>query len=379
MIDSKEIERLGRIRAEEGVLSASIKLDPRLGYERGQAAMKFKGAYARAARAADERELAVLQREHDRVLDFLTTSAPGGQGVIIYSSTPGDIWEVYPLDVMVPSQVSVGSSPSTALLVQVLEEYPRMAVVLLDGGEARIYTAEQGRQGEPDRESTELPNRHRQGGWAQARFERHVDFHHEMHLKSVAEKLEGMFHERPFDRLVIVGVEKASNEFESMLPEEIRRRLIGTLTANFKQEGDSEILDRARALREEDERAAELALVDRIRGETEAGGKGSLGIDETLKALTEGRVDTLVVAEGATQSGTACRNCDYFAAFKFTKCPVCSSDEVDELPDAIDYAIDYAMANGSLVNVAFAGGREMLLARGGIGALLRYPAPPANG
>ncbi len=378
MIDRKEIERLGRLRSEQGVLSASIKLDPRLGYERGQAAMKFKGAYARAARAAGERDLAVLEREHDRVLHYVTTSAPRGQGLIIYSSTPDDIWEVFALDVMVPSQVSVGSTPSTALLAQVLEEYPRMAVVLLDGGEARIYTAEQGRQGEPDRESTELPNRHAQGGWAQARFERHVEFHHAMHLKSVAEKLEGMYREQPFDRLVVVGVEKAAKEFESMLPEEIGRRLIGTLAANFKQEGDSEILDRARALRQEDERAAELALVDRIRGETEAGGKGTLGIDETLTALAEGRVDTLVVAEGATQSGTACRSCDYFAAFKFTKCPLCAGKDVEDLPDAIDYAIEYAMTNGSLVNVAFAGGREMLLARGGIGALLRYPAPPAN-
>lgn len=379
MVNRRDIERLGGIRAEAGVLSVSIKIDPRLGYRRGQPAMKFKGAYARAARGADAGDLAVLEREHDKVLNFLKDYAPRGQGVIIYSSTPDDIWEAYSLDVMVPSQVSVGNSPNTALLAQVMEEYPLMAVVMLDGGDARIYAAEQGRESESGRESTVLPNRHAQGGWAQARYERHVEFHHAMHLKSVAEKLEGMYYERPFDRLVIVGVERATKEFEAMLPQEIRRRLIGQLAADFKQEGDSEILERARALREEDERTAELALVDRIRGQAEAQGRGTLGIDETLQALTEGRVDTLVAAEGVTQTGTACLSCDYFAAYRFTTCPACSGSDVEELPDAIEHAIEYAIANGSRVNVAFAGGREMLLSRGGIGALLRYSAPSSAG
>ncbi len=378
MIDRKEIERLSQLRADDGVVSVSVKIDPRLGYERGQAAKKFKGAYARAARGANDGDLAVLEREHEKVLEFLKEYKRQGRGVIIYSSTPDDIWEVYPLDVMVPSQVSVGSSPSTALLVQVMEEYPRMAVLMLDGGDARIYAAEQGSDRESDRESTDLPNRHAQGGWAQARYERHVEFHHAMHLKSVAEKLEGMYEERPFDRLVIVGAERASKEMEALLPADLRRRLIGHLTADFKQESDSELLDRARALREKDERASELALVDRIIELTDAKGRGTLGIDETLQALTEGRVDTLVVAEGVTKEGTVCLKCDYFAAHSFSQCPACAQSDVEQLPDAIEHAIEYAIGNGSHVNIAFADAREKLLSRGGIGALLRYAEPSTS-
>ena len=378
MIDRKEIERLGRMRAEKGVVSVSVKIDPQLGYERGQPAMKFKGAYARAARGAGTGDLAVLEREYDRILDFLKDYAPRGRGVIIYSSTPDDIWEVHPLEVMVPSWVSVGSSPNTALLAQVMEEYPRMAVLMLDGGDARIYSAEQGSDSESDRESAELPNRHAQGGWAQARYERHVEFHHAMHLKSVAEKLEGMYREQPFDRLVIVGAERAAKEFEALLPAEIGRRLIGKLTADFKQESDDELLDRARALREEDERRLELALVSRISELTDAKGRGTLGIDETLKALTEGRVDTLVVAEGVTKAGTACLNCDFFSADGFSQCPACAQSDVEKLPDVIEQAIEYAIANGARVNVVFGGAREMLLSRGGLGALLRYATPSTS-
>lgn len=372
MINRHLIERLARMRTPDGVLTVTIKLDPQLGYDRNQAVAKFKGAYSRAYRRAETTEMAVLQREHDRVLEYLTHLQPQGQGLVIYSSGPAGIWEVVQLKVMVPTYVTVGSTPDTTVLARVVDEYPRMAVVMLEGGDARIYAAEQGSEAEAASHSTELPNRHEQGGWAQARYERHVEFHHAKHLKEVAAALENMFYERPFDRLVLVGVDEATNEFESMLSDPVRSRVIGRLNANFKQQTDNEILDRARELREEDERAAEVALVDRIRGLTESEGRGALGIDETIQALVEGRVDTLAVADGMTQDGTVCLNCDYFAAFKFSACPACASTDVEHLPNVIEYAIEYALSHGSRVNVAFEGGREMLLARGGMGAVLRY-------
>jgi peptide chain release factor subunit 1 len=372
MINRDLIERLIKMRTPDGVLTATIKLDPRLSYDRSQAAAKFKSAYSRAARRAEATELSVLRREHDRVLEYLRRFEPDGRGIIIYSSEPAGIWEVVFLDITVPTYVTAGATPDTTVLANIIDEYPRMAVVMLDGGDARIYSAEQGDERMTSSHQTELPGRHSQGGWAQARYERHVELHHSKHLKEVADALEATYYERPFDRLVLVGVEEATNELESMLNEPLRRRIIGHLSADFKQDTDSEILERARKKREEDERVAEVALIDRIRGLTEAEGKGALGIDETIMALVEGRVDTLVVAEGITQAGTTCLNCNYFAAFKFDLCPACASTDVETLPDAIEYAIEFAITHGSKVNVAHEGGREMLLSRGGMGAVLRY-------
>jgi peptide chain release factor subunit 1 len=380
MIDRKEIQRLAEMRVAEGVLSAVVKLDPRLGYERGQAVMKFKGAYRRAFRAAGEDDRAVLERERDAVIDYLETADLSGRGVVIYSSTPAKVWEVVPLEVMAPSRVSVGPELDIGVLETVFEEYPRMAVVILDGDEARIYTADQGEEKAGGRTRTKLPlpGRHSQGGWSQARFQRHVEFHHTQLLKEAADRLEKLFHTRPFDRLVVVGVEEATKEFAEMLSEPVRERLLGRLTANFKHENDDHILDRARALREGDERASEAALVDRIRGQAEAGGHGVLGIDETIEAIVEGRVDTLAVAEGVEREGSACLNCDYFAATRFATCPVCSQAEVEELPDVVDYAIERALLSGARVNVVFGAAAEMLVAVGGIGAVLRYEVTRAD-
>jgi peptide chain release factor subunit 1 len=372
MIDQRDIERLAAMRIEEGVLSASIKLDPQLGFQRDQAERKFKGGFRRAVRAAGDAERTILERERDRVLGYLKDARPQGRAVVIYSSEPGGLFEVVELDVMVPTQVTAGTTPDTTTLTRIIDEYPRMAVVILDGGDARIFTAQQGSGREQASQKSEIPGRHQQGGWSQARYQRHIEFHQLKHLKEVAEELQAVFKRQPFDRLVLVGVEEATKEFESLLSESVRRRVMGHMTASFKHENDSEILERARALREEDERSEEVALIDRIRGLAEAGGKGSLGVDDTLAALNEGRVDTLVVAEGVTREGSQCLGCDHLASQPLTKCPACGGNEIESAPDVIELAIERALLTGAKVNIAFGAGQEMLVSAGGIGAILRY-------
>jgi peptide chain release factor subunit 1 len=371
-ITRQEIERLAQLRAEAGILSASIKIDPRLGYERNQPDQKFKGAYSRFLRTADEVARGVAERERDRVLEFLRGWQPRGRGLVIYSSTPAGIWEVHPLRVMVPTWVSVANTPDTAFLARVLNEYPRMAVVMLDGGDARIYLAEQGSDREVDELDVELPNRHDQGGWSQARYARHVEFHRSAHLREVADRLQDVYYERPFDRLVLVGVDEPVKEFESLLADPIRRRLIGHINVDFKQENDDQIIERVQELNREHERKAEEELVTRIQGFADAGGRGTLGLDDTLMAIVEGRAQEVAIAEGMTQDGSVCLNCDYLSAHKFERCPVCSSSEVEDLPDIVERAIECAHIKGATVNEVFGGGRESLLARGGIGAVLRY-------
>ncbi|HUF53084.1 MAG TPA: VLRF1 family aeRF1-type release factor [Dehalococcoidia bacterium] len=377
MINRQLIDRLRETTTTEGVLTATMKLDPQLAYDRDQATAKFKGAYARALREGDEEAAAVLERERDRVLDWLRDNKPEGRGLVIYSSEPIGLLEAVRLDVMVPSYVTAGPTPDTTALARVVDEYPRMAVVMLDGGDARIYAAEQGREKQTERHRSDLPNRHDQGGWSQARYERHVEFHHSKHLKEVTEALEKMYYERPFDRLALVGVDTATKEFEAMLPEPIRQRVIGHLTANFKQESDEEIMERVRELREEDERTSEAALVDRVRGLAETDDKGVLGLDETIEALVEGRVDTLVVADGVTGEGSACLDCDYLAVASFEKCPVCTSANVEQV-DVIEAAVETAQRTGSRVDFVFGEAREMLVSRGGLGAILRYVVTPAG-
>ena len=371
MISRRDIEHLAQLHSDDGILSAYIKIDPRLGYDRRQAEAKFKGALTRCARTADARSLAVLEREKAPVLDFLRSWEQRGRGLAIFSSQPAGIWQLYELDVLIPTYVTVDDSPQTSILARVIDEYPRMAVVLLDGGDARIYLSEQGVDKLRLRQDDELPGRHDQGGWAQARYQRHVDFHHSAHLKAVADRLEDLYYSQPFSRLILAGLPAAAGEFAAMLPDPIRRRVIGDFSVDFKTTNDDAVLERAGRTVEEDERSAEIALVQEIVDNAAAGGKGIAGIDPTLRLVIEGRVQTLAVAEGVTKEGSLCPNCGYLSALKIDLCPVCSSP-AQQVPDVIEAAVERAFVDGADVNIVFASAREALLAHGGIGALLRY-------
>lgn len=361
------------MRAEEGVLSVYINIDPRLAYDRHQHEAKFKSAVKRFEREADEQALRVLEREKERVLKYLQATEPNGRGLAIFSSTPAGIWEAVNLDVMVPTWIAVNSTPYTSLLSRVLDEYPLTAVVMLTGEEGRIYLEQQGRERRAARVTPEVPvpGRHDQGGWAQARYQRHVEFHGQQLLKQISEALQELTRTVPVDRIVLVGTEVAAKEFQSMLPEPLARKVIGRLHADFKQESDEEILARVNELVAEDERAAEMALVQQIAELADAGGRGAIGIPETLQAVFEGRADTLVVADGLIEPGAVCPNCGYFASPTFKRCPACNS-EAERLDDVIEHAIEQMYLQSGHVNIVFGPAREELMARGGLGALLRY-------
>lgn len=371
MLTRLELERLAALKSDEGILSVYIKIDPAMGYDRGQAASKFKGASKRFLRSADQRAREIHDREAPRVQKHLDNWQPKGRSIVIFTSGPADIWELLNLDVALPTYVLANRTTHTAMLSRLLDEYPRMAVVLLDGEHARIYVGEQ-RQTEQDAEITsDIPGWHDQGGWAQARYQRHIDFHHERHLKKVADELKDLFYSKPFDRLVLVGVDQAVDELRGMLNDPIAQRFIGSFGMDFKQHSDDEILQRASELRTDALRKEEITLVQRIVDAAESGGRGVAGLDETIQAIFEGRVETLARVAGIIAEGSACEQCEYFSAGSFGECPICGGS-AEHLDDVAGYAAEQAFLKGARINTVLDEAAEMLTARGGLGAVLRY-------
>ncbi|MFQ5471720.1 MAG: VLRF1 family aeRF1-type release factor [Dehalococcoidia bacterium] len=371
MISRPELERLAALESEHGILSVYIKIDPTLGYDRGQAVSKFKGASKRFSRTADPRAREIFDREEDRVRKYVDSWTPRGRTLAIFSSTPSNIWEVVNVGVALPTSIFANRTTQTAMLSRLLDEYPRMAVVLLDGERARIYLGEQ-RQREQDAAiSSEIPGSHAQGGWAQARFQRHVEFHQARHLKKVVEELQRISNAKPFDRMVIVGVDEAVDEFRAMLSDPLARRVIGHFGADFKQESDDDIMKRASQLRTSVLRRAEVEIVDRIVDAAGSGGKGVTGLEDTIRAVQDGRVEILAIVEGEPTAGSLCEDCEYLSSKKFQRCPACEG-QAEQLADVVGYAAELAFLRGAHINTVFEDASTKLLEHGGIGAVLRY-------
>jgi peptide chain release factor subunit 1 len=371
MISRLELERLAALESEHGILSVYLKIDPALGYDRGQATSKFKGASKRFSRTADPRAYEIFEREENRVRKYVDSWVPKGRTLTIFSCTPSNIWEAVNVDVALSTSVSASRTTHTTMLSRLLDEYPRMAVVLLDGERARIYLGEQREREQDAAIRSNVPGSHSQGGWSQARFQRHIEFQQSRHLKKVVEELHRISNSKPFDRIVLVGVDEAVDEFRAMLSDPLSRRVIGHFGADFKQESDDDIMKRASQLRTSVLRRAETELVDRIVDAAESGGKGSTGFEDTIRAAQDGRVEVLAIVDGEHSAGSVCEDCDFLSSGEFKRCPVCEGP-AEQLSDVAGYAAEQAFLRGAHVNTVFEEASAKLLKHGGIGAVLRY-------
>jgi peptide chain release factor subunit 1 len=372
MISRSDLDRLAALRSDAGIVSVYVGIEPRLRYDWSQHEKKFRGAVKRFLRRAGTAfARSAVEREERRILEALRDSEPKGRGLALFVSSLGEVWERFELAVRVPTFVDVDVTPNTALLARVLDEYPRLVVAVVQRDRAAVYVGEQGRARQDAEVESEVPGRHSQGGWAQARFQRHIEAHVAKHLDKVVAELHDLYYRGPSYRLVIGGTEATVAELERMLPEAVARRLIGSIRVDFKHETEDALLERARAAMHEDERRRERELVDRVVSAAEAGGRGTIGIEGTVEAAREGRIDTLLLADGVTLEGSTCLECEYFASGPFERCPACGSGS-EVTSDIVERVVERALLSGATVETALGEGREWLLARGGLGAVLRF-------
>ncbi len=105
-----------------------------------------------------------------------------------------------------------------------------------------------------------------------------------------------------------------------------------------------------------------------LREAVGAGRRGVAGLDATLQALVERRVDVLLVSAAYATAGWRCQSCGWISRIGRT-CKVCAAT-MDAVDDVIEEAVEEALAQSCEVEACV--GNADLDVLGGIGALLRY-------
>jgi len=365
----RSIRELAESESDEGIVSVYIKLDPKLRHRRDQAAVKFQSEAVRFARGASEWQMGVLDREKPRIISFLESRDFPGRTVAVFASEPAGFWQVAGLNVMVPTAITVNKRPDVQPLVRLLDENPRVVICVVQRDRAAIYVIEGGAVRAESEIDSVVPGWHDQGGWSQARFQRHIEFHTAAHLDKVVDALKEAL---PGDaRLIIGGVEDVTAKLIKRLPSALSQRVTGTFQVDFKHETTDDTMERARAVWIESERQAEAAMVRGLAADAGARARAAVGVRDTASAVSEGRVHELVVAEGAEASGQECTACGYLAAGEATRCPACNGP-MEPVEDLIERLIGRAFAGGVRTESVFGDARDELLALGGIAARLRY-------
>lgn len=290
------------------------------------------------------------------------------RGVALFSSSYAGLWEDASVPRPLRDSATVAALPHLLPLEALVETYESFCTVLIDREKARVFLARMGRIQEESDILDEVPGQHDQGGWSQARFQRHIEGIVVQHLKRVADILLGFNKRRAFDHLILAGPEELLPEFERCLHDYLRRRVVARATLPMSASAD-QVLERSLEVEEAVEAARERKVIERLRAEAGAGRQAVMGLPRVLDALNDGRVDTLVVPLGVSAAGASCTACGRLAP-NGRSCRTCRAP-LEPVADVIDIAVAAALRQRSRVET-------LSFSEGGgpngtdVGALLRY-------
>lgn len=363
MIDQSELQKLVEFDAaskDATVLSLYLDVDPRgRTVEEYRLAMRHllesvDGHANKQDRARIER---FVEKEYDRQ----------GRGLVFFSCAVENLWYAFPLMTPVGDTVFTGVRPYIKPLGDILDTYGRYGVVLVDKEGARIFVFNLGAvEGITDVVGEDV-KRHKQGGWASSRFQRHEDEAAYRNLKEAAEITAELVRTGQMRRLILAGTDANVAQFTTLLSKQAQQAIVATFSADVSTNA-GEIGERSLALIREVDLARKEQLVKRLVTTASKGGPAALGLGNALAAGFAGRVHHLLLDDSFAAPAVRCDNCGYVGVEEAVTCPLCESD-LRVLPDAADSLVRWAMAQD--LEVTFL--RDNALQETGhIGAFLRY-------
>ncbi len=279
-----------------------------------------------------------------------------------------DFSESHDLPIAVATDVRVDSSPYVRPLAEMQDEHEDFAVVVADNRGASVYLVSAGEMEQGGRVRGDVKNRVKKGGWSQKRYARRRDKELERYATRVAEELDALHAESPFERLVLLGQDEAMQAVEHALSNPMRARVVGKDSIDVNDD-ESVVETAAEALYEAEERAEEQRLWEAIREGYLSGGLAVAGATRTLDALAAGRVEELLVSRDATLAGVRCRVCEHLAHGTPATCYACGASDLFEV-DLVNELVELAAQTSAAVE--FADAFPALEEVGGVAALLRY-------
>ena len=292
------------------------------------------------------------------------------RGVVIYADVGGEWFEALQFPVAVPNRMVVGERPIVGPLAQVLHAYDHYGVVLLDREHVRIMSVYLGTllqelqfRGEP------IPTNHdvQAGGYSQMRFQRRKLEEVKHFFKDFASEVERFDARYRPEHLVLLGTEGNVAKFREFLPEALVGKIVYTGPMPVDDPAP-EVLRRLEPhLRAEQERSSQ-ELIEQVRDRAAHDYLATAGLQGTLSALQEGKVDTLVVARDAEVQGVRCAKCGFVFVRDVTRCPYDGGEEMERV-DVMEEMVRLAETQGAEIQFADANAIADLR---GAAALLRF-------
>ena len=363
------LRRLAELRPEDGkVISIYLNLDPTEFASGPARATAINSLLDEADRLARE-EATPVREDVERIRElFKTFDFQGAHGVAVFACGSEDLLDVIKLPRPVDSGVVIDESPYVEPLVEV-QAAALYGVVLVNRQTARIFRGSRDQLEEVARVDDEVHRRHDQGGWSQARYQRSVDKEAQDHLKNTNEELLRRHNRRPFDALFVAAPEAVYKDFCSQLHPYLSERLVSRVEVDVENTAIDDVKHAAEDAIATYERGLEKEMLDRLLEGAGTGGRAATGLEFTLNALNEQRVEVLLLQDNFDGAGVCCPQCGWLGVGGVRECPADGTETV-ERDDVTDLAIRRAITQSARVVVVR--DDERLEPLGSIAAVLRF-------
>ncbi len=299
-----------------------------------------------------------------------------GRSVAVFSCTADNFFRAYPLAVPIRSRVRVSDHPHFKPLADLWDAYGGYGVVLVDKQGARLFHFNLGELIEQEGIVGEEVKHIKRGGASTIPGNRggsgaisgYKDEVVDRNMKNSVEFATRFFENIHIRRVVIGGTDENIKSFENLLPKSWQSLIVGSfpipLTASHV-----EVLEKALQIGQEAERKRETKLIDYAITAAAKNRGGTVGMENTLSAVSSHRVQTLLFKDGLHAIGIRCQNCGFISAHSLETCPLCGS-KTDRVLDVVDLAVRSVLQTGGEVEVIH--DNSELEKVGKIAAVLRY-------
>lgn len=366
MFTELDLQELLEYKAEHPVLSIYLDTEPS-----ESSADAYKLRLRSMLKDVDmKKDVDSVERYFDHEYDR------SGHSVVVFSCMAEDFFRSYSFEVPLQDRVRISQRPHVKPLADLLDSYGGYGVALIDKQGGRLFYFHLGELREEEGLIGESVRHTKRGGGSQALGRRggsagqtnYTNEVAERNMKETAEFTARFFSENNVRRVLIGGTEDNVASFRSQLPKSWQSLIVGTFPMSITA-SQSEVMERAIEIGKQAERRQQAKLVEAVVTGAAKGRGGALGLDNTLGAVHEGRVQTLLIRARLQAPGYRCQGCGYLTAQEVDTCPFCGSD-FGKIPDAVELAVRRVMQDGGEVEVLheLEEGTKFV----DIGALLRY-------
>ncbi|HEY1407679.1 MAG TPA: hypothetical protein VF434_01990 [Promineifilum sp.] len=320
-----------------------------------------------------DKEAQTIERYLDLSYDW---SKPG---LAMFCGKGGAFFRAYQSPVAFRNRIRLGPRPYVKPLTHLLDHYSHFGVILVDRVGGRFFDyhigelqSTEGFVGEEvrrvkDGSGSSAVGRRGGGGISGPGGGKHEDEVALRNMRECAAEANRFFSDRPIRRLFLGGTSENVAQFREMLPKQLQSCLMGTFPMDIDA-GELEVRQRALNLLREVNAVREEKLVEKMITLQARRANAVLGLDDTLQAVSEKRVETLIVSDGFRTPGYRQESSGYLVA-NLARSPLTESD-LAEAADVVEAAVAQTVAQGGHVEVISE--NPSLEEAGRIGAILRY-------